>query len=576
MKKRILLIVLSIFLAMALVACQDEENGQPQNGEPQNSEPQAETQAQETDFQPVPSATFVTLESTEPAVTPTAEAPETTEQAEATPSEEFEAVSAVQPGNGNTTEAIAALEGTLQGIYQEVNPSVVHIQVVVEGGGGQLGQIPGFTPPQQGPQFGEGSGFVWDQEGHIVTNNHVIAGATDINVIFYDDFTVPAEVVGTDADSDLAVLRVDVPAERLRPVQLADSSEVSVGELAIAIGNPFGQEGSLTVGVISALGRLLPVQAQTVGGATYNIPDVIQTDASINPGNSGGVLLDDQGRVIGVTTAIISPARASAGVGFAIPTSIVANVVPSLIENGDYQHPYLGIRGTTLTPQLAEAMDLPANQRGALIGEVEEGGPADEAGLQGSDREVEIQGFPVQVGGDVIIAMNGEPVNSMDDLITQLARTGQVGETVTLTITRDGEEQDVQVTLQARPESAEPQFQEAQQAWMGILAGTLTPQLAEAMDLPADQQGVLIGEVVGGSPAEEAGLQGSTTTAEINGQEVLVGGDVIVAVDGHPIPDMQTLQQFLTQYMPGDEITVTVLRDGEEVELELTLGQAPR
>ncbi|MFW6069057.1 MAG: trypsin-like peptidase domain-containing protein [Chloroflexota bacterium] len=571
MKKKIQLIVLSILLAMAFVSCQEEENG-----EPQSSEPQAETQAQETDFQPVASATFVTLESTVPVGTPTAEASETTEQAEATPTEESEAVAAVQPGNGDTTAAIAALEGTLQGIYQEVNPSVVHIQVLVEGGEGQLGQIPGFTPPQQGPQFGEGSGFVWDQEGHIVTNNHVIAGATNINVIFYDDFTVPAEVVGTDADSDLAVLRVDVPRDRLRPVQLADSSEVHVGELAVAIGNPFGQEGSLTVGFISALGRLLPVQAQTIGGASYNIPDVIQTDAAINPGNSGGVLLDDQGRVIGVTTAIISPARASAGVGFAIPTSIVANVVPSLIENGEYQHPYLGIRGTTLTPQVAEAMDLPANQRGALIGEVEEGGPADEAGLQGSDREVEIEGFPVQVGGDVIIAMNGEPVNSMDDLITQLARTGKVGDTATLTIIRDGEEQEVQLTLQARPEGAEPQFQEAQQAWMGILGGTLTPQIAEAMELPADQQGVLVGEVVGGSPAEEAGLQGSTTTAEINGQEVLVGGDVIVAVDDHPIPDMQTLQQFLAQYAPGDEITVTVMRDGEEVELNLTLRQAPR
>lgn len=471
---------------------------------------------------------------------------------------------------------IAALEGTLERIYNEVNPSVVHIQVVVEGGGGQLGQIPGFTPPQQGPQFGEGSGFVWDQEGHIVTNNHVIAGATNINVIFYDDFTVPAEIVGTDADSDLAVLRVDAPAERLQPVVLADSSEVHVGELAIAIGNPFGQEGSLTVGIISALGRLLPVQAQAMGGATYNIPDVIQTDAAINPGNSGGVLLDDQGRVIGVTTAIISPARASAGVGFAIPSQIVANVVPALIANGEYQHPYIGISGTSLTPQLAEAMNLPSTQRGALIGEVVEGGPADAAGLQGSDQQAEITGVPVAVGGDVIIAMNGEPVNSMDDLITQLARTGQVGQTINLTIIRDGEEQQVEVTLQARPAGAEPQFEEVQQAWMGILGGTLTPQLAEAMGLPANQQGVLIGEVVGDSPAEEAGLRGSTTAADINGQEVLVGGDVIIAVDGHPIPDMSTLQQFLAQYAPGDEVTLTVLRDGEEVEVQLTLGQAPR
>lgn len=571
MKKRILFILFSILLTMAFVACQEEENGQPQNGDLQSGETQTETQAQ-----PVPSATFVTLEPTEPVATTTEEAPEAAEEVEGTPADTFEEVTAVQPGNGDATAAIAALEGTLQSIYEEVNPSVVHIQVVVEGGPAQFGEIPGFTPPQQGPQFGEGSGFVWDEQGHIVTNNHVIDGATEINVVFYDDFTVPAEIVGTDADSDLAVLRVDVPAEYLRPVQLADSSEVRVGELAIAIGNPFGQEGSLTVGVISALGRLLPVQAQTVAGATYNIPDVIQTDAAINPGNSGGVLLDDQGRVIGVTTAIISPARASAGVGFAIPSSIVANVVPALIENGEYQHPYLGIRGGTLTPQLAEAMDLPANQRGALVAQVEPGGPADEAGLQGSDQQADIMGVPAAVGGDVIIAMDGEPINSMDDLITQLARTGHVGQTVTLTIIRDGQEQDVQVTLQARPAGAEPQFEEVQQAWIGILGGTLTPPLAEAMGLPADQQGVLIGEVVGDSPAQEAGLQGSTTTAEIDGQEVLVGGDVISAVDGHPIPNMQTLQEFLAQYAPGDEVTLTVLRDGEEVEIPLTLGQASR
>lgn len=569
MKKRILLILLSILLTSALVACQEEEDGQPQAEEPQGEVLQTQTQAE-----PVPSATFVTVEPTEPAATPTTA--EAGEAAEETPSDEFEEVSAVQQINGNTAAVIAALEGVLESIYNEVNPSVVHIQVVVEGGEGQLEQIPGFTPPQQGPQFGQGSGFVWNEQGHIVTNNHVIEGATNINVIFYDDLTIPAEVVATDADSDLAVLRVEAPAEYLRPVQLADSSEVRVGELAIAIGNPFGQEGSLTVGVVSALGRLLPVQAQAAGGPRYNIPDVIQTDAAINPGNSGGVLLDDQGRVIGVTTAIISPARSSAGVGFAIPSQIVANVVPALIENGEYQHPYIGISGTSLTPQLAEAMDLPATQRGALIGEVVEGGPAEEAGLQGSERQVEIQGFPVEVGGDVIIAMDGEPINSMDDLITQLARTGSVGQTVTLTIIRDGQEQDVQVALQARPAGAEPQFEEVQQAWLGILGGTLTPPIAEAMDLPANQQGVLIGEVVGDSPAEEAGLQGSTTTAEIDGQEVLVGGDVIIAVDGHPIPDMQTLQQFLAQYAPGDEITLTVLRDGEEVEIPLTLGQTPR
>lgn len=488
------------------------------------------------------------------------------------PTAEFDAS---QPGPAADPGVVAALEGTLEQIYENVGPSVVHIQVVVESSGAS--PFPGFTPPQQGPQRGEGSGFVWDQQGHIVTNNHVVEGASSINVIFSDGLTVSGTLVGADADSDLAVLRVDdVPAEQLRPITLADSTQVRVGELAIAIGNPFGQEGSLTVGVISALGRLLPVQAATFGAPSYSIPDVIQTDAAINPGNSGGVLLDDQGRVIGVTTAIISPARSSSGVGFAVPSRIVANVVPSLIATGAYQHPYLGIRGTSLTPPLAEAMDLPATQRGALVIEVEAGGPSGEAGLQGSDQEVTVDGFQALVGGDVITALEGEAVRSMDDLITQLARNGQVGQTVTLTILRDGQEQQVDVLLRARPASTPPPaLQEAGQAWVGIRASTLSLAVAEAMGLPATQTGVLVGEVVGDSPAEAAGLQGSDTPVQIDGQELLVGGDIIIALDNHPITDMGLLQQLLAQYAPGDEIVLTVLRNGEQLELPLTLGTLP-
>lgn len=516
-----------------------------------------------------------------PDQTQTTAAPEVTQERESTAVPDQEPAAPVATAEMVTSTdsaasqpAIAALEGTLAQIYETVNPSVVHIQVVVQSGGGS--PFPGFGPPQQGPRQGEGSGFVWDQQGHIVTNNHVVAGASAINVIFADGVTAPATLVGADADSDLAVLRVeDVAPEQLRPVQLADSTQLRVGELAVAIGNPFGQEGSLTVGVISALGRLLPVQASTLGGPTYSIPDVIQTDAAINPGNSGGVLLDDQGHVIGVTTAIISPARASSGVGFAVPSRIVANVVPALITNGAYQHPYLGIEGTSLTPALAEAMDLPASQRGALVINVTADGPAAQAGLQGSTQQVTIDGFQTQVGGDVITALNGEMVGSMDDLITQLARNGQVGETVTLTILRDGAEQQVDVLLQARPGGATPEPQVAQQGWLGIRAATLSAPIAEAMGLPAAQNGVLVSEVVGDSPAEAAGLRGSDTPAEIDGQQVMIGGDIIVGLDTHPVTDLPLLQQLLAQYAAGDEVVLTVLRGGEEVDIPVTLGALP-
>jgi S1-C subfamily serine protease len=475
---------------------------------------------------------------------------------------------------------VSALEGTLSNIYETVNPSVVHIEVLAEADGQALPEIPDFQMPDPQPRGGEGSGFVWDKEGHIVTNNHVIAGATQITVVFADGLRVPAEIVGTDPDSDLAVIKVDVPADQLRPVTVADSTEVRVGELVIAIGNPFGQEGTMTVGIVSALGRLLRVDPQTLGGPGYSIPDIIQTDAAINPGNSGGVLLDDQGAVVGVTTAIISPARANSGVGFAVPSVIVDKVVPVLIRDGQFEHPYLGVSGSTLLPEMAEAMDLPADQRGALIAEVVPGGPAAEAGLQGSTDQVEIGGAQASVGGDVVVAANGQQVQSMDDLITILARYGEVGEPFPLTIIRDGEEMTVTVTLSARPDEGTIAQRDqgetaARGGWMGIIGGTLTPEIAEAMDLPAAQTGVLVDQVQTQGPAAEAGLRGSDTPATINGQEILVGGDVIVAVDGQSVEDIQMLQQLLAERQPGDEIDVTILRDGAERTLSLTLGERP-
>jgi S1-C subfamily serine protease len=346
--------------------------------------------------------------------------------------------------------AVAGLEELLEAIYNVVNPSVVNIEVLQNMP--LLPPISGITPNT--PQFSAalGSGFVWDMQGYIVTNNHVIQDTNRITVTFYDGTVAEATLVGADPDSDLAVIKVDPIAIQLHPVTVGDSSQLKVGQLAVAIGNPFGYQNTMTVGFISGLGRLLPATDNLLG-TNYNIPDIIQTDTSINPGNSGGVLLDSGGKVIGVTTAIATDSGSSAGVGFAIPSAIVQKVVPSLISTGQYQHAWLGVSIRSLNPDLATAMGLEANQRGALVMGILPDSPAAVAGLQPSEEQVTINGIEYGVGGDVIIAYDGQVVKSSDDLITLLARSGAVGETVTLTVLRDGQEIEVQVTLGARPVS---------------------------------------------------------------------------------------------------------------------------
>ncbi|MEX2598462.1 MAG: trypsin-like peptidase domain-containing protein [Dehalococcoidia bacterium] len=339
------------------------------------------------------------------------------------------------------TEAILSLEERLRGIHETVSPSVVNIQV--------MGPIPG-SPGQQGP-VGNGSGFVWDSEGHIVTNEHVVADAADLVVTFSDGAVVGAEVVGEDRDSDLAVIRVESLPDGVEPVELADFEEVGVGQIAVAIGNPFGLDGTMTQGIVSALGRMLPVRAESPDGGSYSIPDVVQTDASINPGNSGGVLVDINGQLIGVPSAMISDGFGSSGIGFAIPAAIVQQVVPVLIENGEYQHPWLGVEIATVTRAIAEALDLPDDQRGALVTRVTDGSPADEAGLQGGEETQTINGLELLIGGDIITEIDGNEVRDTSELITYQVRNTQVGDTVTLTILRDGESQALDVIMGVRP-----------------------------------------------------------------------------------------------------------------------------
>ena len=333
-----------------------------------------------------------------------------------------------QPIVGYTEE-----EAALINLYEQNNPSVVHIRVLTNQGGG------------------EGSGFVYDTQGHIITNNHVVDGAQQIVVTFDDDTQAAATVVGTDVQSDLAVIRVDVPAEQLVPVTLGDSEALRVGQTVIAIGNPFGLEGTMTTGIVSALGRQLPAGSTTPNGSQYVIPDIVQTDAAINPGNSGGPLFNLQGEVIGVNTAIESAVRSSSGVGYAVPSNIVANVAPQLISSGRVQHPWLGISGMTLSTQVAEAMGLNNSQQGVLISEVIGNGPAAQAGLRGATRQANVDGLTLPIGGDVITSVDGRPVDEFDDLLGYIVQHTQVGQTIGLSILRDGQPMTLNLTLAARP-----------------------------------------------------------------------------------------------------------------------------
>ena len=349
-----------------------------------------------------------------------------------------------------------AYQATLESVYAQVDPSVVSIHVVTQAAASS--PVTPFGGRNRGGQSGTqvsealGSGFVWDAQGDIVTNNHVVDGATSIDVTFSDGKNYTATTVGTDVYSDLAVIKVNAPASELHPVSVADVTQVKVGEVTIAIGNPYGLQNTMTVGVVSGLGRSLPAGSNlNTTGPTYSIPDIIQTDAAINPGNSGGVLLDDQGRVLGVTAAIESASSANAGIGFVIPSTIVNNVIPDLIKSGSHQHPYLGMSGVSLNVDINKVMNLDPQQQGALVETVNSGDPANKAGLQASNNAVTINGGSMNVGGDVVIAADGTPITSMDDLISFLETNTKVGQTITLTILRNGKQMSVDVTLGTRP-----------------------------------------------------------------------------------------------------------------------------
>jgi S1-C subfamily serine protease len=336
-------------------------------------------------------------------------------------------------------------------VYGKVSPSVVSIVNLAELQGSGDSDV---TIPES-----QGSGFVWDAQGHIVTNDHVVQGAKEIRVTFSDGVELPAEVVGADPDSDLAVIKVDPALIELAPAEPGAIDEVTVGQRAIAIGNPFGLEGTMTSGIVSAIGRSIPALTG------FSIPLAIQTDAAINPGNSGGPLLNERGQVIGVNAQIRSDAGVNSGVGFAIPINIVQRVAPALIRDGIYRHAYLGVSGRTYSPAWADALGLSRETRGAYVIAVVKDGPSEAAGLRAGTTLTKIllgvgaDGLEyLRSGGDLVIAIDNEPVTTFDDLLVYLESYKSPGESVSLTVLRRGsDQQTITVLLGQRPVRAPQQ-----------------------------------------------------------------------------------------------------------------------
>jgi S1-C subfamily serine protease len=329
-------------------------------------------------------------------------------------------------------------------IYNEDSPGVAFIQA--ETSGGQPSPL-NPVPDQQGTATG--SGFVIDDQGHILTNAHVVDGAQNIEVTLGEDQQpIDARVVGKDTSTDVAVLQVDPDEADLHPLSLGSSSGVKVGDPVVAIGNPFGLERTVTTGIVSALQR----QIQAPNG--FTISDVIQTDAAINPGNSGGPLLDENGQVIGITSQIATGGAGggSVGVGFVVPSDTVRDVANQLLDTGEVEHAFLGISGTDVTPEIADALNLPVDE-GALVQKVVPDSPADHAGIKAGENEVSVGGQQLLAGGDVITQVDGQTVTGMDDVIAAV-NTKQAGDQVTLQVNRDGDTQDVTVDLGERPAQA--------------------------------------------------------------------------------------------------------------------------
>ena len=315
-------------------------------------------------------------------------------------------------------------------IFEKSEPGVVRVNVQ--------------RTDQSNGTSGIGSGFVFDKKGHIITNAHVVKDAKKVIVTFLDGRSYNAEIIGFDEFTDIGVIKVNADLSLLHPLSLGDSANLKVGEPIAAIGNPFGLSGSMTSGIISQLGRLLP------SGGGYSIPDVIQTDAAINPGNSGGPLLNMRGEIVGINTAIQSTTGEFTGVGFAVPSQTIAKIVPNLIEDGKYHHPWIGISGRDIDPDLAKVLNL-KDAVGFLVITVVENSPAAKAGMHGSDETINVDGVNYPIGGDIILSVDGKQVRKIDDILIHLQRAKSVGDEMILEILRDGRTTNITIDLEERP-----------------------------------------------------------------------------------------------------------------------------
>ncbi len=340
-------------------------------------------------------------------------------------------------------QIVAAQGEVLNNIYEKTLPSIVSVRVFINN------NQRSYDTTLRSPRF-EGSGFVWNKDGYIVTNYHVVREANEILVTFSDGVETPARIIGSDPDSDIAVIKFEQSlSSRAHGVELGNSDGVKVGELVAAIGAPFGQGFTLTSGIVSAVGRIIRSE-----NSLFSVPKVIQTDAAINPGNSGGPLLDMYGRVIGINTQIISRSGGNDGVGFAIPINVLKRVVPSLIEHGMYNYSWIGISGTDLTPNVAKLIGIPITTKGILITGVISGGPADLAGLKVAEELLRNNGSNIDFTGDIILGIDGISVDNMSELITYLIELTSPEQEITLELLRrKTARENVEIILGSRPDA---------------------------------------------------------------------------------------------------------------------------
>jgi serine protease Do len=482
------------------------------------------------------------------------------------------------------SKELNSIDDSLIDLYDKIDQSVVQIT--------HKSDIPGDSRL--------GSGFIYDKSGHIVTNYHVVSGKNineKFDITFIDGTAYEAEVMGIDPFAEIAVLKIPLQnnsqvKEKLVPLPIGNFTEVDVGQRVVAVGNPFGLSASITEGIVSGLGRLLPAISPAEMDQTFLIPDtpafsipnIIQTDAAINPGNSGGPLLNMKGDVIGINTAIFSTTGVYSGVGFAIPSYLIQQVVPALITTGSYQHPYLGVSGIDVNTDIAEISGL-ENTTGFLVIQVTSGSPAEKTGIRGGSILTEIDGREIELGGDVIIDVDNNPIRKIDDLLSYLEREKEVGEKITLSVIRNGQEQQIDVTLAARPTPPALGIETIQgtqdnRPTLGVTGIQVTPEIALQMNVPANilegGKGFLVIDIIRNGSAENADIRGGYISTNIGAAELELGGDIILEIDNAIIKSVEDIRKALSTKQIGDTVQLEIYRDNETLTIPVTLKSKPQ